>query len=139
MKLKDLLLGEAISTHGSDPLDGKSKTNAKNWVLGKINQHTKGFYSDNVWRPIHDIWKDFDKLRLDWHMTESHYEEEMITFSDGGRHSVPIRKIWSFEIHFLNNIGKEGKADVMYGRIVAAGAGSHEDPLDRYDVTVSMG
>ena len=62
----------------------------------------------------------------------------MITFSDGGRHSVPVRKIWSFEIHFLNNIGKEGKAAVIHGNITAAGAGSVEDPLDRYDVTVTL-
>ncbi len=138
MKLKNLLLGEATSTHGSGPIDGKSKTNAKNWVLGKINKHTKGFYSDQYWTPIHAIWKDFDALRINWHMTESHYESEMITFSDGGRHSVPIRKIWSFEIDFLNNIGKDGKAAKIHGRITAAGAGSVEDPLDRYDVTVTL-
>lgn len=135
IKLKDLVLREVSNTQGSDALDGKSKTNAKNWVLGKINRHTKGFYRDNSWRPIHAIWKDFDKLRLKWHMTESHYEEEMITTSDGSRYSVPIRKIWSFEVCFVNNRDKE---DRLYGRIVAAGAGSVEDPLDRYDVNVTL-
>ena len=139
MKLKDILLGEAASTaverDRGNPLGGKSKTNAKNWVLGKINRHTRGFYSDAYWTPIHAIWKDFDKLRLNWTMTGANYEEEMVTFSDGGRFSVPVRKIWKFEVKYVNNRDKD---DVLIGRIVAAGAGSVEDPLDRYDVTVTL-
>lgn len=135
MKLKDILLGEVDTTHGSGPLDGKSKKNASNWVHGKVDKMARGFFSDNHWRPIHQIIKEFEKLRLNWHLTESHYEEEMTTFNDGSRHSVPIRKIWTFEISFLNNRDKQ---DTLHGRIVAAGAGSVEDPLARYDVVVTV-
>lgn len=133
MKLKDLLLGEGTTGHGSGPLDGKSKTNASNWVHSKVDKMTKGFFSDNYWRPIHQIFKEFDRLRLNWHLTEAKYEEEMTTFDDGSRHSIPIRKTWTFEIMFINNRDKQ---DTLYGRIVAAGAGSVEDPLARYDVVV---
>jgi hypothetical protein len=69
-------------------------------------------------------------------MMGANYEEEMATFSDGGRFSVPVRKIWKFEVKFVNNRDKD---DVLYGRITAAGAGSVEDPLERYDVTVTLG
>ena len=69
-------------------------------------------------------------------MTGAKYEEEMNTRSDGGRFSVPVRKIWTFEVKFVNNRDKD---DILYGRITAAGAGSVEDPLDRYDVTVTLG
>ena len=135
MKLKDIILGEAIVPRGSEPLDGKSKTNAKNWVLGKVNSHAKGFFSDVHWTPIHKIWKEFDALRLNWTMTGAKYEEEIISTDAGSRYSVPVRKIWSFEITFVNN---RDKNDKMFGTITAAGAGSGGDPLDRYDVTVTL-
>jgi hypothetical protein len=48
----------------------------------------------------------------------------------------PQRKTWKFEIRFTN---PKGKQNVMYGALVAAGAGSVKDPLDRYDITVNMG
>lgn len=133
MKLKDLLLNEGTTGRGSDPLNGKSKTNASNWVHGKVDKITKGFFSDDYWTPIHKIFKEFHRLRLNWTLTGSKYEEEMTTFNDGSRYSVPIRKIWTFEISFINNKDKE---DTLYGRIVAAGAGPIEDPLARYDVVV---
>lgn len=135
MKLKDILLGEAITTHGSAPLEGKSKTNAKNWVLGKVNRYSKGIFSDAYWTPIHNIWKEFDNLRLNWTMTGAKYEEEMRTQVDGSRYSVPVRKVWQFEITFINN---RDKNDKMFGTITAAGAGSVIDPMDRYDVTVTL-
>jgi len=45
---------------------------------------------------------------------------------------VPMRKIWQFEIPFTSERGRKG---TLYGRVVAAGAGSVEEPLDKYDVT----
>jgi len=150
IKLKDLLLeketvmkgGEplgqhgATNTHGSPPIDGKSKTNAKNWIHGKISSITKGFFHDEYWQPIQKMWKEFEKLGLNWTPESNKYEHEVVTFSDGQKHNIPVRKIWEFEIKFINNRDKE---DTIYGRMTASGAGPHETPLDRYDVTVTLG
>jgi len=130
------LLETALPTSGSPPIDGKSKTNARNWIQGKIKNITSGFFNDEYWQPIQKLWKEFEKLELNFTPMGSKYEHYGITFSDGQTHNIPVRKIWKFEIRFLNN---RDKADVIYGTITAAGAGPHEDPLDRYDVTVTLG
>jgi len=126
----------ALPTSGSPPIDGKTKTNARNWIHGKIGSKIKGLFRDSYWQPIHAVWKEFDKLGLNWNSTDNKYHEEEVMFSDGSKHYVPMRKTWDFEVRFINN---RDKADVIYGKITAAGAGSVEDPLDRYDITLTMG
>jgi len=138
VRLKSLLFESDLSeevTSGSEPINGKSKTNAKNWVHGKVDKYTKGFFSDEYWKPIQTIFKEFDAQGLNWVPTGAKYEEEVKTLADGSRHSVPVRKTWTFEISFVNN---RDKGDVLYGRIVAAGSGPIENPLDRYDVTLTL-
>lgn len=135
MKLKDILLGEIMNTHGSEPLDGKSKTSAANWVHGKIKKHTSGFFTDEYWKPIQSMFKDFDKLGLKWVSTGARYEEARIRTNHGDTFVVPVRKVWTFEISFINN---RDKGDILHGRIVADGAGPADSPLDKYDVTVTV-
>lgn len=117
------------------PLEGKSKTNAKSWVLGKVKKFGTGMHSDAYWHPIQNIWKEFDKLGLDWVPTGAMYEHTEVRLADGQKASVPIRKIWTFEITFFNN---RQKKDTLYGRIIAAGAGPEEDPLEKYDVVITV-
>jgi len=45
---------------------------------------------------------------------------------------VDVRKVWTFEIEFIN---ARGKRDTLYGVLTAAGAGSVQEPLSKYDVT----
>jgi hypothetical protein len=133
IRLKDLL--NEAKFGGENPLDGKSKTNAKNWVHGKVDKMTKGIWGDEYWQPIARVFKEMDKLQLNWHQTGAKYQQETVTFADGSRHSVPVRKIWTFEVDFINN---RDKKDTLYGRIVAAGAGSVEEPLAKYDVVFTI-
>ena len=134
LKLKDILI-ESTPTHGSEPLDGKSKTNAKNWVLSKINKYTKGFFSDEYWQPIQKVFAELDKQGLNWVPMGNQYDAEYVTLHDGSRYNVPVRKVWTFAITFINN---RDKIDALYGRIVASGAGPAESPLDRYDVVITL-
>lgn len=134
IRLKELLLSEA-PFGGDNPLDGKSKTNAKNLVIGKVKKFTNGFFSDEYWRPVNQVFKEFERLHLNWVGTGATYEQERVELRDHSHASVPIRKIWTFEIKFRNN---RDKPDVLFGRIVAAGAGPVESPLDRYDVTLTV-
>ncbi len=90
-----------------------------------ITPHTRGFFHDESWQPIHKVWEIFNETGLDWNITGSRYDGSM----------PPERKEWKFEINFTNN---RGRPDKIYGNIVAAGGGSVEDPLERFDVTVVM-
>ena len=124
IRLKNLL-PEAIMegpapTHGSPPIDGKAKPSASNWIHGKVDRLLKGFFSDNDWKPIIALWKEFDKLGLNWHSTGSKYQDEYVRFSDGQKHYIPTGKVWTFEIKYVNN---RQKPATLYGRIVASGAG----------------
>ena len=130
------LLETALPTTGSPPIDGKTKQNARNWISGKSRNITSGFFRDDYWQPIQKLWKEFDKLELNWNSTGNKYHEEEVMFSDGSKHYVPMRKVWNFEIRFINN---RDKNDVIYGVVTASGAGSVEDPLSRYDVTLTLG
>lgn len=134
ISLKELLLSEA-PFGGDNPLDGKSKANAKNFVMSKTNKFTKGFFSDEYWKPVNQVYKELTKLHINWVGTGATYEQERVELSDRSHASVPIRKIWTFEIKFRNN---RDKPDVLFGRMVAAGAGPVESPLDRYDVTLTV-
>lgn len=133
IRLKNILSEAALE---SDPLEGKSKSNAKNWVIGKVNKFTKGIFSDQYWAGQQRIYKELDYQGIRWVPTGAMYEHETVTLPDGQRASVPYRKIWTFEIQFVNNKDKE---DVLYGRIVAAGAGPIDDPLDKYDLSMTLG
>jgi len=133
IRLKNLLF--ETPTHGSAPIDGKSKTNAKNWVMGKVNKFTKGFFSDEYWVPIQNIYKEFDRLGLNWTQGSTAYERERVTQHDNSSIIVPVRKIWHFHIDFINN---RDKPDKLWGEIIASGAGPAENPLDRYDVVLTI-
>ena len=47
----------------------------------------------------------------------------------------PQGKRWTFEINFTDNTGKPKK---IFGNLTAAGAGSVQDPLEKYDITVVL-
>lgn len=87
---------------------------------------TKGIHRDQYWKPVHAIWKALENEGLEFSITKSEYEHESL-----GGSRVPVRKVWHFEIPFLTERGQMSR---VHGRVVAAGAGSSEDPLEAYDV-----
>lgn len=112
--------------NNGDLNSGISKKTFVNQLYRAINPYTKGFFTDTSWQPIHNVINVFKEMNLDWNLIKSYYDNEMPNKS----------KTWKFEINFTNN---RGKPDKIYGTIVAAGAGTVDDPLSRYDVTVVMG
>ena len=120
-----------IKTNKYAQMTGTSKASLKNKIYKVIAPITKQFYSDESWEGVNQVWKAFDGLGLDWNMTEAYYGSGQYD-----KTVPPERKTWKFEINFTN---QKGRPNVMYGVLVAAGAGSVEDPLSRYDITVNMG
>ena len=45
-------------------------------------------------------------------------------------------KVWKFQVRFTTKIGTY---KALYGTITATGAGSVENPLEKYDVNVVLG
>lgn len=110
----------------SSALDHMSKRKAAALVNQLMDPHTKGMFRDEFWKPIQAIWKTLETQGIPFAITNSAYEYE------GKQRNSPIRKVWAFEIEFLND---RGKMDTLRGRITAAGAGSVAEPLEVYDVT----
>ena len=105
-------------------VDGMSKRKLVNLVNHTITKaKLNGFFRDQYWQPIQRLWKEFEKAGIPVGITKSDYEKER---------GVPVRKVWLFEVEFTN---ERGRPDKVYGRVVAAGAGSVDDPLETYDVT----
>ena len=115
----------------SNPLDGKSNAQARDIVNRRIipQEQIKGFFSDESWQGIQQIWDAFERAGLNWNMAGSDYYPAHGGNPMGG-------KVWKIEINFTNNRGKPTK---LYGTVTAAGAGTVEDPLSRYDITAYVG
>lgn len=114
----------------SNPLDGKSNQQARAIVTKMIPYDSlKGFFNDKDWSGIKQIWNAFKSL--DWQIISADYYYD----NNNPTSRMPAGKKWRFEISFNNNKGKPSK---LYGTVVAAGAGTVEDPLSRYDITVQV-
>jgi len=113
-----------------NPLDGKSNQQARTIVNKKIipQDAIKGFFSDDSWQGIQQIWNAFNAAGLDWNINGSNYYPNGDNPMGG--------KIWNIEINFTNN---KGRPTTLHGTVTAAGAGTVEDPLSRYDITAYVG
>lgn len=118
---------------GQNPLDGKSAKQARN-IVSKIVPYDKikGLFSDKDWSGVSQIWKAFNAYALNWQITKSDYYKD----HNDPNAQMPVGKRWTFEIDFTNDKGKPMK---LYGSVVAAGAGTVQDPLSRYDIVVNLG
>jgi len=115
-------------------IDGMRKQQAIKYVNNKIIPNHGGFFTDEYWRPVQDIWKAFDKASINYSIDSSEYgvSPSFQQVFPGEKWRIPNDyKEWKFSIRFPDNKGKEQK---IYGTIVASGAGSIEDPLEKYDV-----
>jgi hypothetical protein len=131
--LKKLVLNEE-ELEGS-PIDGKTKTAAKNFIHSKVDKFTKGKFSDDFWKPVQAIWKELEKLRIKVYIQNAFYDQDITTYSDGSRFLTPIRKTYIFKIDFIN---QNDKQDSLFGRVVCEGTGPANARLDSYDVVLSL-
>jgi hypothetical protein len=112
--------------------DGLSKQKLKTMIYKatKPCTHNK-LYKDNYWQGPQCVWDAFDKLNLNWSITKSEYKNNKDDAKMGIK--MPTRKEWHFEIQWDDNKGKHQK---IQGYLTAAGAGSTEDPLEKYDLVL---
>lgn len=116
------------------PIDGKSKRSALNFIYKNIVPKTDGIWKDEAWNGVNVFFKGLDEFNLNWDLVQnSRYFN--FPYGVGGSIEIP-RKEWYFKINFINDRGRENEFN---GTVTASGAGSMKDPLDRYDVVVTMG
>lgn len=108
--------------------DTWSKQRVTSFLYKLAEKYTKNkLYSDEYWTPVHSLFKDFERSGIKYHLTSSGYNNS---------HGNATRKEWHGEIHWTNNKGKE---EMIYFIFTAAGAGSVQDPMDKYDLTTVFG
>lgn len=105
----------------SSGLDGYNKNRAKGKVNKILFDSAKGIFSDDTWAAVHNVW---DALRGEG-------IEPIIINAKYDNSAPPKAKTWTFNIYFKND---KGNKTTLFGILTASGAGSVEDPLDRYDV-----
>lgn len=105
-------------------LDGMTKQRAARKVNEVLSRHTKGFFRDEDWSNVKRVWDALAAEGIDYTITNTFYDKDQNT-------QVPTSKTWRFEIEFQNDRGRPMK---LYGVLTAAGAGSVQDPLERYDI-----
>jgi len=109
-------------------LNGRSKRAAMNFIYKIVEKYTKSIYSDTFWEPVQAIWKLFGDAGIDWTLTKpsQYFKDEQ---------GNPNRKVWYFKVNFMTPQQRQSEIN---GTITAAGAGSVQQPLDKYDITVVM-
>ena len=92
----------------------------------KDNQKYKNIISgDNSWKFINDLQADLGKILPNLALVEAKYDNERPN----------KRKTWILVGGFSN---PKDKKRAVWVHITASGAGSTEDPLDKYDITTQI-
>ncbi len=87
-------------------------------------------FSDNSWEAINNIFRKLKEAGLNVELLDAKYGGH----ADTGN-GMPKWKEWKISIPFTNN---KGKSVALVGQITAHGAGTTEQPLDRYDITAMV-
>lgn len=133
------LIKEIIREIGDEPINptqgsaqpslinGQSNNVAASRVNKILQSMSSGMFSDNSWEAINKIFRKLEELGIPVTIESAKYGGHADTQT-----GMPKFKEWQISIPFTN---KNGKPTVLVGQIVAHGAGSVEQPLDRYDIT----
>lgn len=108
----------------ANPLNGKSKQSARNYIYRLVGDLTKGFFRDNSWENVNAIWNKLDSNGIQSNIMSADY------FKD--ERGEPMGKTWKFEVPFKNNRGND---DALLGTLNAHFCGSVRDPSERYDIS----
>jgi hypothetical protein len=121
-----ILIKEDMDAPVETVLNGMSNQKARTYVgnVARKAFHT-GIYRDDSWQPVAAIYKALDNAGIDYDMTGSQYSPEFPN----------TYKKWELTFKFTND---KGRPSELHGQIMAAGAGSVEQPLDRYDMNFTI-
>ena len=110
-----------------NPLDGLSNKTAASKVNKLMASLSHGLFSDQSWEAINAIFEALGKAGMAATVVSAKYGGQQDTGN-----GMPKFKEWQISIPFTN---KSGRPTLLTGQITAHGAGSIEQPLNRYDIT----
>lgn len=117
----------------SDGLSGLTKRAAINKIYKITSKLTKGIFKDSDWHNVNKIFAVLEEVGIHCVSTNVYYGKQQFS-----NEFPPTQKTWEFQIHFLNDKNK-GKPTILYGYLKAMGAGSVQEPLDKYDMVFIVG
>lgn len=119
--------GFTITAGIPNSLDGMTNIKARKTVYTLLSQYTKGFFHDECWGPVNAMWKALRDAGIDWSTVSADYDTD--------NNGTPIAKRWKFTVNFVND---KGRITILHGTVVASGAGSVANPMERYDLVVMV-
>lgn len=108
-------------------LQGMSLSRARAFLSRSILPLIGGIYRDDYWlgpKKVFDFLRESD---IDYGIVSAEYRHD--------ESGIPCSKVWKVDLPFVDNKGKER---LIRGTLTAHGAGSVRDPLDAYDLTMSI-
>ena len=108
-------------------LNGFTLAKARRFLSKGILPLISGFYTDVYWQGPQKVWDYLRSHDIDYGIVSANYKHNA--------DYVPISKEWQVEIAFVDDKGKDR---IIRGLLTAHGAGSVKDPLDAYDLTMSI-
>lgn len=119
-----------LKTASGNPLDGRSKQSAINYIYKIFKQIDHGQrYKDTAWENVHKIFNLFGKYEMD---TYGGYDAE---YNPGGINvdeMTPQWKKWYYDFNFKDN---KGISRTLTFILTAHAGGTVQDPWDSYDIT----
>lgn len=110
----------------------KTKQNAIRYIYNKIN--TKGIFRDTDWSGLRKVTDQIRNLGVDLTIAPTNDSWHKSGYAVNDK-NIPTEKRYDIEISFKNIDNKE---IVIKGQIACQGAGSVEDPLDAYDIVMTL-
>lgn len=111
-------------------LNGLNLPKARKAIEKVVYANIGGLYRDDYWNGPKKIWDALTKANIDFTVMGNRYRKDK---------SDPMgpdkSKEWDVEFHFVDD---KGNQKVIHGLLTAHGAGSVKDPLDAYDMTMSV-
>ena len=110
-----------------------SQTKTKQQAINKIYQiKHDGIYHDEGWQGVHDLIHGIEELGAD--VTYSPCNSSLYTNGYPNDGSISS-KCYEIQIKFINALEKE---ITINGRIICSGCGPVSDPLESYDVVMTL-
>jgi len=110
----------------------KTKQNAIRYIYNKIN--TKGIFRDTDWSGLRKVTDQIRNLGVDLTIAPTNDSWHKSGYAVNDK-NIPTEKRYDIEISFRNIDNKE---IVIKGQIACQGAGSVKDPLDAYDIVMTL-
>ncbi len=116
---------QADTKFANNPLNGLTPSQAKKYMNNKVIPHDqiKGFFSDEGWEGVSKIWTAFRNAGVEWAIEDAEYREN--------ENGIPVSKRWIVSVEFID---RKGESNMIYGTVIASGAGSVKNPLEKYDI-----